>query len=396
MKRVGFVLSHTDSNWVGGLNYLSNLLYAIEKIPDRQIEPVLFVPPETSPSFMSAFPPWETIKTVLARTGNKGWGLARKLSERGLGQDFLLENCLRKNRIDLLSHSEQLGKNASLPTVCWIPDFQHLRMPEFFSQHEVEARNRGYGRLIKNCTTVLLSSADAQKDLAGLFPDRLQHSRVLHFVPGFSSTKDTGLTEKEIRAAYALTGPFFVLPNQFWVHKNHHLVIRALHQLKERGHDIKVLCTGQTADRRKPDYFKNLEQEVKRLGLEGNFKVLGLVPYSHLSILLTMAVAVINPSKFEGWSTSVEEAKSLGLRILLSDIPVHREQDPKRGVFFDPDDPTSLADAILQVEKEYCFETEQIFREQASQELNARFIAFGEAYQKIALETIAAANGGLG
>lgn len=33
----------------------------------------------------------------------------------------------------------------------------------------------------------------------------------------------------------------------------------------------------------------------------------------------------VNPSFYEGWSTTVEEAKSIGVPLLLSDIPVHRE-----------------------------------------------------------------------
>lgn len=392
MKRIGFVLSHTDSSWVGGLNYLSNLLYAIEKIPNRKIEPVLIVPPETTPEFMAAFPQWETLRTVVARTGNQGWGLIRKLTERGLGQDFLLQSFLKKNRVDLLSHSEQLGKRASLPTICWIPDFQHLRMPEFFQHEEIQARNRGYSRLIKNCSTVLLSSADAQKDLATLFPSRVPFSRILHFVPGFSSTERPPVPESQLRETYNINGPYFILPNQFWVHKNHHLVIDALSLLKTQGHEVLVLCTGQTQDRRRPEYFSALKEKVLALGLKDNFRILGLVPYVDLSSLLSSAVAVINPSKFEGWSTSVEEAKSLGLKVLLSDIPVHREQAPDRACYFDPRNPEMLAEAMLTTLHKYSVQEEMTYQAAALEKLRMRFSAFGVHYQSIALETIASAT----
>ena len=69
------------------------------------------------------------------------------------------------------------------------------------------------------------------------------------------------------------------------------------------------------------------------------FRPLGVVPYRDMLGLMRHAVAVINPSLFEGWSTSVEEAKSMGKAVVLSDIPVHREQAPGRGLFFDPRDP---------------------------------------------------------
>ena len=62
--------------------------------------------------------------------------------------------------------------------------------------------------------------------------------------------------------------------------------------------------------------------------------------------LLRCADAVLQPSLFEGWSTVVEDARALGKRIFLSDIPVHREQNPPGAVYFDPNEPADLAAAI--------------------------------------------------
>ena len=61
---------------------------------------------------------------------------------------------------------------------------------------------------------------------------------------------------------------------------------------------------------------------------------------------MRQSLAVIQTSLFEGWSTSVEEAIALGKQIILSDIPVHREQNPKQGVYFDPNAPVQLASIL--------------------------------------------------
>ena len=63
-----------------------------------------------------------------------------------------------------------------------------------------------------------------------------------------------------------------------------------------------------------------------------------MLPRAHVFRLMRQSLAVLQPSLFEGWSTSVEEAKSVGKRMILLDIPVHREQDPPRALFFDPRD----------------------------------------------------------
>ena len=57
-------------------------------------------------------------------------------------------------------------------------------------------------------------------------------------------------------------------------------------------------------------------------------------------------VALINPSFFEGWSTTVEEAKSLGTKMILSNIELHKEQ-AKEAMFFDPKKIDSFQDIIL-------------------------------------------------
>jgi glycosyltransferase involved in cell wall biosynthesis len=58
------------------------------------------------------------------------------------------------------------------------------------------------------------------------------------------------------------------------------------------------------------------------------------------------SLAVIQPSLFEGWSTVVEDARSLGKPILLSDFPVHLEQNPPFGHFFERGNSEQLASLI--------------------------------------------------
>ena len=58
------------------------------------------------------------------------------------------------------------------------------------------------------------------------------------------------------------------------------------------------------------------------------------------------AVAIVNPSLSEGWSTNVEEARALGVPMVLSDIAVHREQAGDRAVFFDADSAIAAAGAM--------------------------------------------------
>ena len=65
------------------------------------------------------------------------------------------------------------------------------------------------------------------------------------------------------------------------------------------------------------------------------------------------SVAVIQPSKFEGRSSTVEQAKSMGKKILLSNIGIHKEQNPLRGEYFSPDNFKELSKLLLQSLNKY-------------------------------------------
>ena len=43
--------------------------------------------------------------------------------------------------------------------------------------------------------------------------------------------------------------------------------------------------------------------------------------------LMRDSLAVVQPSLFEGWGTVVEDAKTLGVQVLCSDIEIHHEEN---------------------------------------------------------------------
>lgn len=373
MTRVAFILELPGQAWLGGVSYFRNLLSSLHGLVGRSIEPVIATPAGTAPAYLAEMPPFERIEL----RSLAGRSLARRAVRRLTGTDHLLERELRAHRIGVLSHSGHLGRRARLPTLAWIPDFQHMRAPENFGERERAIRDRFYRDQCAYATRVIVSSHAARKDLAQFCPAALARSRVLHFVARVPDPA-TLPSREALAAKYGCPEPYFFLPNQFWAHKNHIVVIEALGLLKARGVPCQVLATGNTLDARQPDYFPRLAARVRALGVEREFRCLGLVPYGDLAALMWHSIAVLNPSKFEGWSTSVEEAKSLGKRTILSDIEVHREQAPPGGVYFSPDDAGGLALHLQAV-----LASPGV---RAAPELAARSERFARNYEAIVLE----------
>jgi len=116
--------------------------------------------------------------------------------------------------------------------------------------------------------------------------------------------------------------------------------------LRESGVDIVVAASGKQYDPRAPEYFPEFERKLKARGLESSFRLMGLIPYAHLSALMRCCQVMLNPSLFEGWSTTVEEARALATPMLLSDLDVHREQMGSEARYFIRDSAAALTDML--------------------------------------------------
>lgn len=351
MIRVGFVL--TSNGWLGGLNYFRNLFSALSLLDERKVQIVLFVGSSVPDRIIEQFHHVEIVRSVWLNATTLRGLFRRALNKLSGRRDIFLRLLLRRNGIDVLSHYGAQWHGGGVKKIGWIPDFQHVYLPDFFSAAEIAQRDAHFRGLIRSCDMVVLSSVSAQKNLAEFCPGATAKSAVLHFVPEIDANMNlVDLGDLEDR--YDFRGPYFYIPNQFWVHKNHGLVVDALKILKAEGVVATVLLSGDTHDYRFPDYYSQLMSRVLDAGVEASFKVLGVIPYGDLISLMAHSVALINPSLFEGWSSTVEEGKALGKTILLSNLPVHLEQRPNRGVYFDPNNAGDLAEKMRDVLTEWC------------------------------------------
>src|ERR1019366_2931245 len=191
-----------------------------------------------------------------------------------------------------------------------------------------------------------------------------------------------------LRERYGVTGRFFYLPNQFWRHKNHIVVFEAVRLAKGQGIGITLVCTGNLKDYRSGDdsYANEVARFIAANRLEGNVSILGSIDYADVLQLMDDCIAVINPSRFEGWSSTVEEAKSLGKRLILSDIPVHREQAPTRATYFRLDDVTELARILIENWKNPVDADMNGDRRRAREALEHRTLEFARGYTKVILD----------
>jgi hypothetical protein len=393
VRSVG-LLPYGGRSWVAGLLYTHNLIRALGSLPDdeRPHLQLLLTPrnslkdhrelrgglPEVSYyAFRQSWPLWK-------RAGSVGLSLA------GLRWPHSLEGMVARCRLEIVFpvHTS-LGRTFPAPWIGWIPDFQHKRLPEFFSADQRGSRDTAFQRLFRDAPHVVVSSQDAYRDLMRFFPASPDRVSVLPF----TSVADPEWYEgrpAQVAADFRLPEKFLIFPSQFWAHKNHRLVFEALYILRNGGlPDVSLVCTGYTNDQRHPGHFAALKEWLDEHDLQTQVHILGFLTRSAQIQLMRRAVAVIQPSLFEGWSSLVEDARTLGKRIYLSDIAVHREQDPPDAVFFSTDNAAKLAELIARDWAELTAGPDAVRESQARSMQDVRALDFARAFLKITARTAA-------
>jgi glycosyltransferase involved in cell wall biosynthesis len=335
--------------WTGGQTYLRNLFRTLQTTAAERIMPVLMAPAGRSAAAHAAFSDIGELEIL-----ELPMALSNRLRSRAMaifiGRDARLEHWLHANRIDVVFEATDfIGWRNRLPALVWMPDFQHRHFPGGFEWSRLWGRELLYQLQTRSGRTIMLSSEATRKECEEFYPAARGHTAVARFcVPAKPVVGEPDLT-----ARYGLPRDYLFLPNQFWKHKNHGIIVDALRLLRDQGRKVAVVASGNPADVRNPSYFPALLERIARLELGDSWRLLGMIPYEDVLGLMRSSVAVVNPSLVEGWSTTVEEAKSLQVPLVLSDIPVHREQATRDVLFFDPHSADAVADALYKAFEQF-------------------------------------------
>jgi glycosyltransferase involved in cell wall biosynthesis len=326
---IGLRYTHKDA-WTGGVYYVQNLVRAFGLLPPAEQPRLIVVGGDRAAlDALKAATGYRRLER-LSRARIEVRPAPRRLWPFGGSGD---------EEIDLLLMGSPPG--LEFRGVPWVPDFQEHRFPGHFPPEELKSRLERNARWFSSHRHVMVSSQDVARDLArhyGRYANRVHVVRFAVFPPVVEGAPPDLET---LRRRYGLSERYFLCANQFWRHKNHGLVLRALAEAGPEGPP--VAFTGLEEDYRDPDHGPSVRRLASELGVQDGARFLGFIPRTDQLGLMAGAVALVQPSLCEGWSTSIEDAKALGRHVLASDIAVHREQLGDHADFFGGEDALALA-----------------------------------------------------
>ncbi len=344
-KKVGILFGYSEG-WIGGAYYFINLVQAFKQLDDAQ-RPHVVIITNNEESYQKM---QETGYPYLSfLQGSFHYSVAErilnKISRTVFRKNLIVKGHKKQDLPLLFGYYEQLPNYKCDKKLFWIPDLQDCHYPEYLGDEVAAKRKKQHLALGYSDANVVFSSIDAAEDFLHFYSGATCKKHVVPFAVTLPDISD--LNACDVLSKYNIPAQYFFAPNQFWSHKNHLTVVKAVEQLRETNSEVCVVFTGNE-NTGGGKYAQQLKDYVEKKGLNKNIRFLGFIDRREQLVLMKQSTVVIQPSMFEGWSTVIEDAKALNKRILASNLNVHMEQlkDNGNAIFFEAQNAIQLADLM--------------------------------------------------
>ncbi|MBD3786074.1 MAG: glycosyltransferase family 4 protein [Sphingomonadales bacterium] len=137
--------------------------------------------------------------------------------------------------------------------------------------------------------------------------------------------------------------PFLLAVGSATGRKNLEVVFDAMLVLHERGAIVPGLCLAGAPRKRTRDFY----EQPRYAPIRDRIIEVANPNQTDLVALYRAALALVIPSRIEGWGLPAGEALWLGTPAICSDVPVLHEVCGDLGLYFGPDAPDALADHVM-------------------------------------------------
>lgn len=348
-QEIAIIYDYSDG-WIGGVYYIQNLISAINMLQDEE-KPIINVY-SLNQHDVDDLREITNYPYLIYQKRHKLSFIEKKINRLhylllpkfGKYLKAIHKTNLKGKFVFPIQFYYHADRDISL---AWIPDFQELYYPQYFCKRELRDRDRDHRAFFSSHIPMVLSSYAAKSDCMKFYPEYRHNIAVLHFAVKHPDFSDVDI--EQLKCKYKIKDNYIFCANQFWKHKNHLFLFKAYKRLKDQGFPFQLVCSGQLKSYSDDEYTNSIRAFLKANHMDEDIKILGFIDRKEQLCLMKNSYAMIQPSLFEGWSTVVEDAKALNKFIFLSDLNVHKEQNPKNACFFDAMNEEDLVEKLMNV-----------------------------------------------
>ena len=232
--------------------------------------------------------------------------------------------------IQVLVHLGPAALSRELPYLTVVWDLEHRVQPYFPELGQAgrwEAREEHYRKNLQRASAVVTGTREGKEQIERFFG--VHPARILT-LPHPTPHDALAFAGQAQRPPYQ-GPPRLLYPAQFWAHKNHVGLLRALCTLRDR-YDVRpqLLLAGSDQGNR-----SHVEASAKKLGVAAQVEFLGFVPRQTLLELYADVSLLVYPTTFGPENLPPLEAFAIGCPVVASRVPGADEQLGDAALMFD-------------------------------------------------------------
>ena len=261
-----------------------------------------------------------------------------------------IEKKLSKDEIDLVYF---LGPNIvshslnNIPYIFTLWDLGHLdilEFPEISQDGQFETREFTNIKGLRKSYKVIVDSKWGKANVIKKYNIDEKRIEVLKYIPNIIINKSE--TTVMIKEKYKLKNDYIFYPANFWAHKNHMYILRAIKILREQKNiDIDVIFSGSPEGN-----LRYILDKAKEFRIDDLIHHIGFVSNEEISSLYKQSLSLVMPTYLGPTNIPPLEAFAYETPVCYSDIPSFREQVGDAVFFIDLKDPNSLVKSILTIQ----------------------------------------------
>jgi glycosyltransferase involved in cell wall biosynthesis len=360
--RVGVMLSEVEPQAGGGHTFEREIFAALLRLesPGPHTFQVFTL---DSPHLDDPLPPHVHIVTLphrrrLAERVGSWWHRATRFAsktgrrERRSGRRTgWRERMLLAQPVDLMWYPSPVVATTEIPFITVVWDLQHRLQPffpEVSAKSEWELRERYHEVVLRRATIVIAGTEVGRREIERFYQVPPERIRVLpHPTPQFAFESPTG-DDAQVLAKCGIHGEFLLYPAQFWPHKNHVALLKALRLLRdEHGFSPQLALVGSDKGNR-----AFVETAARDLGVAAQVVFPGFVSQHELVVLYRNALALAYVTYFGPENLPPLEAMAAGCPVVASNVPGSEEQLGDAALRVDPRDAAAIAAALYKVRRD--------------------------------------------
>ena len=260
---------------------------------------------------------------------------------------------VKKNEIDYVIFPSVSPNSIMVDKpICAIHDLMHRYahgFPEMTSIYQYILRDILFRIIAKKSLIVFTDSTVGRQHVLDSYLDSKDDPRIeiLPFIaPSYVYEYKNEMTlcdsNEWLDLKKKIPSKYFFYPAQFWKHKNHIHLLKALSIAKQIYNDIHIVFVGS-----EKNGYEEIVQYIEENNLEGNVSILGYVSDYNMVCLYKNARALFMASYCGPTNIPQLEAFHLGCPVAVADVYAVKEQVKDAALLFAPDDTRQIADYMI-------------------------------------------------